>query len=155
VRHRPAVQHRGSRQSGQYGNVIPRFVEAALAGEPLEIHGDGSQTRCFCHVRDKVRALAGFAADPAANGGIFNVGSTEPVTILELAHRVLRMTGSSSELVFVPYEQVYGQGIDEMLQRIPSIEKIRGAIGWAPTTDLDGILAEVIELAGSKAPIRS
>jgi UDP-glucose 4-epimerase len=135
----------GPRQSGQYGNVIPRFVRAALTGEPLEIHGDGSQTRCFCHVRDTVRALNDLMEEPATRGGIYNVGSTEPVTILELAKRVLRMTGSSSELAFVPYEQVYGQGIDEMFQRIPSIEKIRAAIGWAPTTDLDGILAEVIE----------
>jgi UDP-glucose 4-epimerase len=135
----------GPRQSGQYGNVIPRFVGSALAGEPLEIHGDGSQTRCFCHVRDVVRGLAGLMADPATNGEIYNVGSTEPVTILELAERVLRMTGSSSELVFVPYEEVYGQGIEEMFQRIPSTEKIRAAIGWEPTTDLDGILAEVIE----------
>jgi UDP-glucose 4-epimerase len=135
----------GPRQSGQYGNVIPRFVQAALAGEPLEVHGDGSQTRCFCHVRDTVRALKALVDEPATHGGIYNVGSTEPVTILELADRVLRMTGSSSELVFVPYEQVYGQGIDEMFQRIPSIEKIRAAIGWAPRTDLDGILAEVIE----------
>jgi UDP-glucose 4-epimerase len=134
----------GPRQSGQYGNVIPRFVESALAGAPLEIHGDGSQTRCFCHVRDTVRALAGLMAEPATNGGIYNVGSTEPVTILELAERVLRMTGSSSELVFVPYEEVYGQGIEEMFQRIPSIEKIRAAIGWAPTRTLDEILAEVV-----------
>jgi UDP-glucose 4-epimerase len=143
----------GPRQSGQYGNVIPRFVQSALVGEPLEVHGDGSQTRCFCHVRDSVRALAGLAADPATIGGIFNVGSTEPVTILELANRVLRMTGSSSELVFVPYEQVYGQGIEEMFQRIPSIEKIRAAIGWAPTTDLDGILAEVIDRARNQVPL--
>ncbi len=143
----------GPRQSGQYGNVIPRFVQSALAGEPLEVHGDGSQTRCFCHVRDTVRALAGLGADPATIGGIFNVGSTEPVTILELADRILRMTGSSSELVFVPYEQVYGQGIEEMFQRIPSIEKIRAAIGWAPTTDLDGILAEVIDRARNQVPL--
>jgi UDP-glucose 4-epimerase len=143
----------GPRQSGQYGNVIPRFVQSALTGAPLEIHGDGSQTRCFCHVRDAVRALAGLAAEPAANGQIFNVGSTEPVTILELAERVRRMTGTSSELVFVPYDEVYGQGIEEMFQRIPSIEKIRAAIGWAPTVELDAILAEVIERSRTEAPL--
>jgi UDP-glucose 4-epimerase len=129
----------GPRQSGQYGNVIPRFVQAALSGEPLEVHGDGSQTRCFCHVRDVVRGLEGLMSTPDTTGRIYNVGSTEVVTILGLAERILRLTGSSSEVVFVPYEQVYGQGIEEMHQRIPSIEKIRAATGWEPTVDLDGI----------------
>jgi UDP-glucose 4-epimerase len=138
----------GPRQSGQYGNVIPRFVQAALSGEPLEVHGDGSQTRCFCHVRDVVRGLEGLMSTPDTTGRIYNVGSTEVVTILGLAERILRLTGSSSEVVFVPYEQVYGQGIEEMHQRIPSIEKIRAATGWEPTVDLDGILAEVIEHVG-------
>ncbi len=135
----------GPRQSGQYGNVIPRFVQAALAGSPLEIHGDGTQTRCFCHVADTVRALAALAEEPTTTGQIYNVGSTESVTILELAERVLRATGSSSELLFVPYEEVYGHGIEEMFQRMPSIEKITEALGWAPTIELDGILAEVVE----------
>ena len=139
----------GPRQSGEYGNVIPRFVHAALAGEPLEVHGNGSQTRCFCHVRDTARALAALMADDTTTGRIYNVGSTEPVTILELAERVLEVTGSTSEIVFVPYEEVYGQGIEEMYQRIPSIEKIRAAIGWEPTVDLDGILAEVVGDAGA------
>jgi UDP-glucose 4-epimerase len=135
----------GPRQSGRYGNVIPRFVGSALAGAPLEVHGDGSQTRCFCHVKDVVRGLYRLMAEPDTTGRIYNVGSTEVVTIFELAQRVLAATGSSSELVFVPYGEVYGQGIEEMFQRIPSVEKIRAAIGWSPTTDLDGILAEVIE----------
>ena len=138
----------GPRQSGQYGNVVPRFVQAALADEPLEVHGDGSQTRCFCHVRDVVRGLERLMSAPDTSGRIYNVGSTEVVTILELAKRVLRATGSSSELLFVPYEQVYGQGIEEMYQRIPSIERIRTATGWEPSVDLDGILAEVIEHVG-------
>ena len=107
----------GPRQSGQYGNVIPRFVQAALAGEPLEVHGDGSQTRCFCHVRDVVRGLERLMSAPDTSGKIYNLGSTEVVTILELAERVVRATGSSSELVFVPYEQVYGHGVEEMFQR--------------------------------------
>ena len=140
----------GPRQSGQYGNVIPRFVQAALAGEPLEIHGDGSQTRCFCHVADTTRALAALMEEPATRGEIYNVGSTEAVTILELADRVLEATDSSSEIVFVPYEEVYGQGIEEMFQRKPAIDKIRAAVGWAPTIDLDGILAEVVEVARSR-----
>jgi UDP-glucose 4-epimerase len=134
----------GPRQSGQYGNVIPRFVQAALAGTPLEVHGDGSQTRCFCHVTDTVRALVALVAEPATAGGIYNVGSTESVSILELAERILRLTGSSSELVFIPYEQVYGHGIEEMFQRMPSIEKIQRAVGWRPRRDLDEILADVV-----------
>ena len=134
----------GPRQSGEYGNVIPRFVQAALAGASLEIHGDGSQTRCFCHVADTVRALAALAADPATTGQIYNVGSTESVTILELAERVLEATGSSSGLVFVPYEEVYGHGIEEMFQRMPSIDKITETVGWTPTIDLDSILEEVV-----------
>jgi UDP-glucose 4-epimerase len=144
----------GPRQSGEYGNVIPRFVQAALAGEPLEIHGDGSQTRCFCHVDDTVRGLIGLMDEPSAVGEVFNVGSTESVTILELAERILRLTGSPSELVFVPYEEVYGHGVDEMFQRMPAIEKIRAATGWKPTVALDEILAQVVEhaRAGSVAP---
>ena len=137
----------GPRQSGQYGMVIPRFVQNALAGRPLEIHGDGSQSRCFCHVSDTIRALRDLVDAPATSGEIFNVGSTERIGILELARRVLELTESSSELVFVPYDQVYGQGIEDMLHRMPSIEKIRGAIGWRPSLDLDRILADVIDWA--------
>ncbi|HET9323068.1 MAG TPA: NAD-dependent epimerase/dehydratase family protein [Gaiellaceae bacterium] len=134
----------GPRQSGQYGNVIPRFVQAALAGEPLEVHGDGSQTRCFCHVADTVRALSALLHEPSAAGEIFNVGSTESVAILELAERILERTASSSEIVFVPYNEVYGHGVEEMFQRMPAIDKINAAVGWSPTVDLDRILAEVI-----------
>src|SRR5262249_17814520 len=105
----------GPRQSGQYGMVVPRFVSAALAGRPLEIHGPGTQTRCFCHVADTIRALAGLMEAREISGEIFNVGSTERVTIAELADRVLVLTGSSSEIVHVPYEEVYGQGIEDML----------------------------------------
>jgi UDP-glucose 4-epimerase len=138
----------GPRQSGEYGNVIPRFVRAALAGEPLEVHGDGSQTRCFCHVADTVGALVDLMGEAgAAAGEIYNVGSTESVTILELAERILRLTGSSSTLVFVPYEDVYGHGVEEMFQRMPAIDKIHEAIGWSPTVDLDGILREVVQHA--------
>jgi UDP-glucose 4-epimerase len=142
----------GPRQSGDYGNVIPRFVQAALAGEPLEIHGDGSQTRCFCHVDDTVRGLLSLLEAPGAVGEVFNVGSTESVTILELAERILRLTGSSSELVFVPYEEVYGHGVEEMFQRMPAIEKIKATTGWKPTITLDEILTQVVEHARSRAP---
>lgn len=135
----------GPRQSGEYGNVIPRFVTAALTGVPLEIHGDGTQTRCFCHVRDVVGGLMGLMAEPDTAGQIYNLGSTEVITIRELAERVLAATDSSSELVFVPYSEVYGQGIEEMFQRIPSVEKVKAATGWEPRTQLDEILAEVVE----------
>jgi UDP-glucose 4-epimerase len=135
----------GPRQSGQYGMVIPRFVERALAGAPLEIHGDGTQTRSFCHVSDTVRALKGLMEEPATTGEIYNVGSTERVAILELAERIRARTRSRSELNFVPYEQVYGLGIEDTLHREPSIDKVRAAIGWRPTLDLDRILADVIE----------
>jgi UDP-glucose 4-epimerase len=134
----------GPRQSGQYGMVIPRFVSAALAGRPLEIHGDGTQTRCFCHVQDTIRALTGLMEAPGVSGDIFNVGSTEIVTINELAQRVLEQTGSHSKVVAVPYDEVYGQGIEDMLHREPSIDKISNAVGWEPTVTLDGILADVI-----------
>src|SRR2546423_2711687 len=137
----------GPRQSGEYGMVVPRFVQAALAGRALEIHGDGTQTRCFCHISDTVRALTGLVEERSTNGEIYNVGSTESIGILDLAHRVLELTGSSSELAFVPYDQVYGQGIEDMLNRKPSIEKVRKAIGWRPALDLDRILADVVDWA--------
>ncbi|HET7855666.1 MAG TPA: NAD-dependent epimerase/dehydratase family protein [Gaiellaceae bacterium] len=135
----------GPRQSGQYGNVVPRFVEAALAGRPLEVHGDGTQTRCFCHVSDSVRGLHALVEEPSTSGQIFNVGSTERVRIVDLAERVLRATGSSSEIVFVPYEEVFDRGIEEeMFHRAPSIDKIAAAVDWRPTIDLDGIVADVV-----------
>ncbi|MDP9260372.1 MAG: NAD-dependent epimerase/dehydratase family protein [Actinomycetota bacterium] len=134
----------GPRQSGQYGMVVPRFVSAALAGRPLEIHGDGTQTRCFCHVQDTIRALTSLMDADDVSGEIFNVGSTERVTINELARRVLEQTSSHSKIVGVPYDEVYGQGIEDMLHRQPSIDKVTGAVGWEPTFGLDGILDDVI-----------
>jgi UDP-glucose 4-epimerase len=133
----------GPRQSARYGNVIPTFVSNALAGRPLEVHGDGTQVRCFCHVSDVVRALTGLIDGESTSGEIFNVGSNRPIRILELAERVLELTSSSSEIVFVPYAEVYGLGIEDMHHRAPSVEKIRAAIGWRPTLNLDRILADV------------
>jgi UDP-glucose 4-epimerase len=133
----------GPRQTGQYGMVIPRFVANALEGHPLEIYGDGTQTRCFCHVQDAIQALKGLMDDRAISGEIFNVGSANRISIFELAKRVIEATESDSGFVFVPYEQVYG-GIEDMLHRIPSIDKIRAAIGWEPAFDLERILADVI-----------
>ncbi len=135
----------GPRQSGQYGMVIPRFVSAALSGRALEIHGDGLQTRCFCHVEDTIRALSGLMDAREVSGEIFNVGSTERVTILQLAERVLAATRSESGLVHVPYDEVYGQGIEDMIHRQPAIEKVTSAIGWEPSRSLEQILEDVIE----------
>jgi UDP-glucose 4-epimerase len=141
----------GPRQSGQYGMVIPRFVERALAGRPIEIHGDGTQTRCFCHVHDTIRALTGLMDATRVSGDIFNVGATEPIAIADLAERIRDLAGSESEIVQVPYEDVYGQGIEDMLHRIPSIAKIRAIVGWEPRRSLDRILEDVIEYQRASA----
>jgi UDP-glucose 4-epimerase len=139
----------GPGQSGRYGMVIPTFVQRALAGEPLEIHGTGEQTRCFCHVGDTIRALTGLM-EHGASGEIYNVGSEERISIDRLAHRVLELTGSSSGIEHVAYEDVYGIGIEDMLHRIPSTAKIRAAIDWAPTRSLDDILADVLAFERGK-----
>ncbi len=134
----------GPRQSGQYGMVIPRFVQNAISGAALEIHGDGTQTRSFCHVQDTIRALKALMDERSISGQIFNVGSTERVSILELADRVREKAGSSSETVFIPYDEVYGLGIEDTLHREPAIEKIGAAIGWTPSRTLDQVIADVI-----------
>lgn len=145
----------GPRQSGQYGMVIPTFVQRALAGETVEIHGDGSQTRCFCHVQDTIRALQGLMDDDAC-GEIYNVGSQNRISVHELALRVIDQVDSSSQLDYIPYEKVYEQGIEDMLHRIPSTAKIEAAIGWHPVRSLDDVLADVIaferQRAGTPAP---
>jgi UDP-glucose 4-epimerase len=142
----------GPRQQGQYGMVIPRFVERALAGEPLEVHGDGTQTRSFCHVSDTIRAVHGLMSQESLSGEIFNVGSAERVSIIDLAQRVLQATASKSELTFIPHSEVYGLGIEDVLHREPSIEKIYTAIGWQPERDLETILEDVVRHAREIAP---
>jgi UDP-glucose 4-epimerase len=142
----------GPRQSGQYGMVIPRFVHRALAGAPLEIHGDGTQTRCFCHVGDTIRALDSLMNATEISGEIFNVGSQNRIRILDLAARIRELTASDSKVTFIPYEDVYETGIEDMLHRIPAIAKVHDAIGWSPTYDLEGILADVIDHART-APV--
>ena len=133
----------GPRQSGEYGMVIPRFVRSALAGETLQIHGDGAQTRCFCHVQDTIQGLHGLM-EAGDSGEIYNVGSANRIGILELAEHVIELTGSSSSIEHVPYDKVYGLGIEDMLHRIPSVAKIHGAIGWEPKRSLEEILADVV-----------
>jgi len=130
----------GPRQTGRYGMVVPRFVQAALRDEPLLIHGDGKQTRCFCHVTDVVRALVDLPKQARAMGQIYNIGSTEEVTILELARRVRQLTESRSELRLIPYDEAYAKGFEDMRRRVPSIDKIYQLMGWRPTKSLDQIL---------------
>jgi nucleoside-diphosphate-sugar epimerase len=143
----------GPRQSGQYGMVVARFVQAAVAGTPLEIHGDGNQTRTFCHVQDTIRALHSLMESPQTTGEIYNVGSRNWISIEDLAKRVLELSGSRSEIVYVPYDKVYGTGIDDMLHRLPSIDKIAAAIGWRPERTLDEILTDVIAYTRGTAAI--
>ena len=151
----------GPRQSGQYGMVVPRFVAAAISGRPLEVHGDGTQTRSFCHVYDTIRALKGLMDAEAISGEVFNVGSTERIRIIDLADRVRELTRSRSELTFVPYDEVYGLGIEDTLHREPVIAKIASAIGWHPSFDIERILLDVIDhtraslLAPQQEPIEA
>ncbi len=135
----------GPRQTGRYGMVIPRFVQQALAGEPLTVYGDGQQSRCFTYVGDVVQAIVALSDDPAAVGQVFNIGSTEEVTIQALAQRTIALAESASEVVYVPYREAYEAGFEDMRRRVPDIGKIGRLIGWAPTVGLDGILTRVIE----------
>jgi UDP-glucose 4-epimerase len=134
----------GPRQTGRYGMVIPSFVRQALAAQPLTVYGDGRQRRCFCHVRDVVRALSDLVVCESAYGGIFNIGSQEEISIGDLAHEVVRAAGSESEITYVPYQDAYGPGFEDMVRRIPDIEKVQRRIGWKPSTSLAQILDEVI-----------
>jgi UDP-glucose 4-epimerase len=134
----------GPRQTGAYGMVIPRLVQQALAGQPLTVYGTGQQTRCFCNVRDTVRAVIALAESPRAVGEIYNVGSQEEITIRALAERVLTHTGSASLIKTIPYDEAYEKGFEDMQRRVPSIEKIQAAVEWEPTVTLNETLAEVI-----------
>jgi UDP-glucose 4-epimerase len=135
----------GPRQTGSYGMVVPRLVGQALAGEPLTVYGDGSQTRCFCHVADVVRALDALVADEQARGNVFNLGSTAEISILELAHRIVEVTGSRSQIAFTPYDEVYGPGFEDMYRRVPDTSKVHAQIGWQPTRSIDQIINDVAE----------
>ncbi len=135
----------GPRQTGRYGMVVPRFVQQALRNEPITVYGDGQQSRCFTYVGDVIRAITGLVDEPRAVGEVFNVGSTEEVTIEQLARRTIALTGSSSEIVHIPYDQAYEAGFEDMRRRVPAIGKINQLIGWKPVVGLDGILTRVIE----------
>ncbi|HSE98438.1 MAG TPA: GDP-mannose 4,6-dehydratase [Blastocatellia bacterium] len=135
----------GPRQTGRYGMVIPNFVGQALSGRDITVFGDGSQSRCFTHVSDAVGALMGLAMHPEAVGEVFNIGSDQEVTIGELAERIRHLTGSSSRIVFVPYDEAYEEGFEDMIRRVPDISKVQGLIGYAPRFSLDEILTSVID----------
>ncbi len=135
----------GPRQTGQYGMVIPRMVVRALKNEPLMVYGDGSQVRCFTYVTDVVNALTKLMETKEAEGEIFNVGGNEPVTILELAQRIKKLTNSQSEIQVIPYDQAFEEGFEDMKIRIPDLSKINRFIGYKPTYSLDEILTNVID----------
>ena len=134
----------GPRQTGRYGMVIPRLVSQALEGKPLTVYGDGKQSRCFTYVGDVVPALVQLMLASHVNGDVFNIGSAHPVTIAELAERIIARCGSASEIQYIPYNEAFGPGYEDMRHRAPCLEKIRSAIGYEPTTNLDAILDSVI-----------
>jgi UDP-glucose 4-epimerase len=148
----------GPRQTGRYGMVIPRFVQQALQGEPLTVYGDGQQSRCFLHVSDAVRAILALEACPEAVGQVFNIGSTENMTIYGLAQHVLAAVdatrgapaaGSDARILLVPYEEAYTAGFEDMRERVPNISKIQQYTGWAPSLTLEHILRDVIATTGT------
>jgi len=136
----------GPGQTGRYGMVVPRFVRAALQGEPLQVYGDGEQTRCFCHVRDTVRAIIKLLDAPTQTAGeIFNIGSSQEVTISQLAQTVIERTDSRSQIQYIPYHEAYAPGFEDMRRRVPDTGKINAAIGWQPKHELNQILDDVID----------
>jgi UDP-glucose 4-epimerase len=149
----------GPRQTGRYGMVVPRFMRQALEGEPLTVYGDGSQTRCFLHVQDAVRAIIALAESPEAVGQVFNIGSTEEISILELAQQVLETAERSNvptfkpsnapddRITLIPYDEAYGAGFEDMQRRVPDVSKIRRYVGWQPSRDLADILRDVARWA--------
>jgi UDP-glucose 4-epimerase len=135
----------GPRQTGRYGMVVPRFVRQALHGQPLTVFGDGQQSRCFADVADVTSAVVKLMDHPEAIGQVFNIGTTEEITIRDLAQRVIDMIGSQSEIQYVPYDQAYAPGFEDMQRRVPSLEKINRLIGYEPQYLLDDILKRVID----------
>jgi UDP-glucose 4-epimerase len=134
----------GPRQTGEFGMVVPRFVRQAIRDEDLTVYGDGTQRRCFCHIADVVDAIVGVLDHPEAVGGVFNVGSQSEITIDDLADAVIRMTGSSSGVVHIPYDRAYEQGFEDMQRRIPDTTRLRELTGWTPMRSFEEILSDVI-----------
>jgi UDP-glucose 4-epimerase len=135
----------GPRQTGQYGMVVPRFVQAALKNEDITIYGDGSQSRVFCHVEDAVRAVLSLTDSDSTIGDYFNVGGVGETTIKELAEKIIDRTNSKSTIKYIPYTEAYPAGFEDMQRRVPDITKIKNAIGWSPTHTLDSIIDSIAE----------
>jgi UDP-glucose 4-epimerase len=135
----------GPRQTGHYGMVVPRLVRQALLGEPITVYGDGNQSRCFADVSDVVGAVVKLAGHPGAVGQVFNIGSTEEVTITELADRIVALTNSKSAIEYIPYDKAYAPGFEDMRRRVPALEKVNSLIGYTPQCRLDDILRRVID----------
>jgi UDP-glucose 4-epimerase len=133
----------GPRQVGSYGMVVPRFVSAALKNQPLQVYGNGDQIRCFCHVDDAVRALLLVMDSDKAVGNVFNIGNNQQISILELAKKIIEITGSRSEIVKVPYSEAYPEGFEDMQRRVPDISKIKSVLGWTPQVGLDQIIKDI------------
>jgi UDP-glucose 4-epimerase len=133
----------GPRQVGNYGMVVPRFVSAALKNQPLQVYGNGDQIRCFCHVDDVVRALLLVMDSDKAVGNVFNIGNNQQISILELAKKIIEITGSKSEIVKLPYSEAYPEGFEDMQRRVPDISKIKDALGWTPQIGLDQIIKDI------------
>jgi UDP-glucose 4-epimerase len=134
----------GPRQTGRYGMVIPNFVRQALAGEPITVFGDGTQSRAFTYVGDVVTGLMSLVDTPGTTGEVFNIGNHEEITIMDLARKVKALTGSTSDIVLIPYDKAYEAGFEDMPRRVPDLRKIAAAVGYAPTVGLDDILTRVI-----------
>ena len=133
----------GPRQTGRYGMVVPRFVQAALKNEPITIYGDGTQSRVFCHVADAVEAIATIAATDSTIGDVYNVGGTGEVTIKQLAEQVVKLTGSTSHITYTAYSDAYPAGFEDIQRRVPDISKVKSAIGWAPSKNLAQIISDI------------
>jgi len=145
----------GPRQTGRYGMVLPRFATQAIRGEPITVYGDGQQSRCFGHVSDAVRAAVALMDADNTVGEVFNVGGQEEIKILDVAKRVRELSESESEIVFLPYEEAYGENFEDMHRRVPSLDKIRGAIGYEPRMGLEETLQSVISYHRSLEPVRA
>jgi len=141
----------GPRQTGLYGMVLPRFIQQALRDEPLTVYGDGSQTRTFTYIGDVVEALIKLVHCDEAMGEVVNVGGQEEIAIKELAQRIIALTRSNSEIAYIPYSQIYGRDFEDMMRRVPSLEKLERLIGFRPETDLDTMLVKTIEYFRSKS----
>ena len=133
----------GPRQSGQYGMVVPRFIKAALNNEPINIYGDGTQSRVFCHVQDAIEALLQLVASDKTVNEVYNVGGTGEISIKHLAETIIKKTNSKSTIVYIPYEKAYAAGFEDMQRRVPDISKIRDALNWSPKRDLSQIISDV------------